>query len=114
VDTQTKIEKLKEAQLEISAEEYWTTDWYAKDVYGQHVEPNDSCAKRWCATGAIFLITESDDEENEENWILTNELDITADKLYNMPASVVNDMHGFDAVHEIYEETIKRLQKELE
>ena len=56
------LEILQWARELISDPERWSNSWFAEDVIGKIVEPDDERACRWCLLGAIWKVAATPDK----------------------------------------------------
>ena len=93
----TDLEVLIAAKALLSDPTKWTQGVFARNSDGDEVDPDDSTAVCWCATGAVRKIAGDD-------------VDHILDRLKNSIPSrfvatipFVNDGPGYDAVMEMYD-----------
>lgn len=102
VDKQLVLNKLKEAKALIATEKTWCQGvprrydrFYALDQY--------------CAISAAYIVSGDDDVLGEMKDVLA----ASAFKLFKDSIIQVNDMRGFEQVHQVYDDAIQTLEKEL-
>lgn len=100
---------LVKARRLLSNKEKWTQGYFARNAKGKECSPTSSAAVCFCALGAVRKVSKC------RNYPVESYLHKNTKKIVGVDSSVVkiNDFHGYDKTIKLFDESIKKLEKEL-
>lgn len=109
-----RIKYLKEIKQKIATKDKWTTRTEARDIRDVKVNCHDPSACKWCLTGAILNIASAANavlDIYEDLFSCANEV-FPYNYIYAHALVGINDQLGFEAVHQLLDYTINKLEQQ--
>lgn len=107
------LSTLKIAKDIIKHEENWCQDYYAQDINNKFVEPLSDSACRWCVLGAVIKACSNEFENGCDGELhpcvqeAYKYLEISSQDIFEVPASIANDLYGHEAILNLYNYAIE-------
>lgn len=102
-------EFLREVKSKISSPANWSRRYYALDKDGNCVLSTSHTACKWCLMGACHAVYRF---RVNELRTATKMLYVVSHDLFDTYSTDVNDTLGFEAVHEVLDEAIRRFEQQ--
>lgn len=100
---------LREVKSKIASPANWTQRYYALNKDGQTVLSSSAAACKWCLMGAVHAVSRHRIHNFEA---ATKMLYFTAHEMFDTYTTDVNDRLGFESVHELLDEAIRRFEEQ--